>query len=299
MVRMEGESTHLVLATALGATLLLLGCLAAVGGRRTLGIVRAMGISGLFVALFVGVALETLAPPTIASKPYTLAFLPSTALRAEGLAQDPDLRTRYNVDPRLRYLGGSVANLESDYAPDLGPLRRLEVPPVVHSTPRPLPKGVVAMGEAEFGKEVDGLYERAWASVDRTELAPAAERTAFLGTASVGFLLLGLVGLLAGILSLLLRGLSALRDHLRLLWMTADGRYQGVRARALRLGSRELLRWHLRESRPFVSLLTFGLLVALGGALLGLLREEETRSLAHAVFREARDVRFKDALKRP
>lgn len=296
---MNGELTSLALATASGAALLVLSSLAAVGARRTLTFVRGVGLFGVFLAFFVGNVLQSLARPLLAARPYTLAFLPPTVLHAQGLAEDPDLRTRYNVDARLRYLpvrGANVVDLESEYEPQLQGFRLAVVPPVVHSSPTKLPPRVIAMGEAEFGKEIDGLYRQAWATVERAGRGPefrSEQRLAdFIATASIGFLVLGVVGLLGGLLPLAGRMVATVWDSLRLLRRTSGPGYRGARKRALKFGTRALAHWHFAESRSFASLATFGLLLTLGGAVLGLLHEEESRVLAHAVFREAREIRI-------
>lgn len=297
MRAMDGEIAGLTLTAALGAGLLVLGLLAAIGPVRTLKALRGAGLAGALLALFVGTVVQSLARPLVDAPPYTLAFLPTTVLRVQGLAEDPDVRTRYNVDPRLRYLpsrGETVVDLEGSYVPDLDGLRRVEVRPVVHASRAAKPAGVVAMDEAEFGREVDGLYEKAWATLERSERTGAypVGRVEFLGAASVGLLVLGMVGLLAGLVPLLFRLLGAAWDGLRLLRLTASPSYRGVRRRAWRYGFRELMRWHAGEARSFATLATFGLLLGLGGVVLGLLRESKERSLARDVFREAREIRI-------
>lgn len=300
---MEGELSHLVLAASVGAALLVLGTLAAVGGRRTVGLVRGMGLGGILLALFVGVAIETLSLSLVESPPTTLVLLPTTVLRVQALAEDPDLRTRYNVDPRLRYLptgNEQVVDLERPYAYGAG-LRWVKVLPVVHVSPSKTPKGIVTMGDDAFGKEVDGLYERAWSTVVEAGRAPSfassRARLGFASAASVGLLAMGLIGLIGGLVPLLSCWIALLADAGRLVRATKHPSYRGVRGRAIRQGAAGLAEWHRDRWRPFASLATFGALTLLGGVLMGLLREEETRRLAHGVFAEARHLRIEG--KRP
>ena len=291
------DALSFLLAAALGVALLLLGSLAAVGGARTLRLARGFGFVGALLALFVGVVVESLAPSLVESPPYTLAFLPSSVLRVQALAEDPDLRTRYNVDPRLRYLGGEVPNLEAPYARNTG-LRFVKILPVEHASPTPLPAGVVDQGEEAVDREVDGLYERAVATLADAGRPPVLRRLAFLGAASVGFLGLGVVGFLAGAVPLVGRRLALLGDVARLLGATRHRSYRGARGRAIRAGTAGLAAWHGERARPHLALATFGLLVLLGGVLLGLLREEERRRSAHDVFAQARRLRIEGAARR-
>ena len=289
------DASHLFLAAALGATLLLLASLAAVGGGRTLRIVRQFGFAGALLALFTGVVVESLAEPLMRTAPYTLIHLPATILRFQGLAEDPELRTRYNVDPRLRYLGEKVPNLEAPFVVSSG-LRSVTVPPVHHSVPTPLPSNVVEADETEMGQEADGLYRRALATVEGTErdgsIAARSRKADWIGAAGVGFLVLGVVGILAGTVPLLLGAAAFLGDTGRLLFATARPEYRGGRGKALWRGTGALRAWHRERAKPHRALATFGLLATLGGLLLGFLREEETRRIAHDVFAEARTVRI-------
>lgn len=288
------ELSHLALATAVGAALLTFGALAAVGGRRTVRGVRDLGLGGLALALFAGVAAEGLSIPLAESAPYTTLFLPTVDLRAQALMQDADLRARTNVDPRLRYIpsvgGERVPNLESGYRL-AGPLRTVEIPPLRHAAPTRLPRGVEPFADegdpAALRREVAGLYDAA-----RETAGPPDEGRADLArTASVGLLLLGLLGLVAGLLPLALRLLALAWDALRLLFATRTEGYRGARGRAVRAGARGLAQWHFGPARPFASLATFGLLALLGGIVMGFLREEEVRRAAHEVFAEARHLR--------
>ncbi|RYG24345.1 hypothetical protein EON82_11085, partial [bacterium] len=121
---MDGETTRLAYATATGAVLLALAALAWVGPRRAMAILRGAGLYGLFLALFVGVTVQTLAISVVEQTPYTLAFLSTTDLRTQALLEDGDLRTRYNTDGRLRFIPKAgpdqVINLESPYRLDAG-----------------------------------------------------------------------------------------------------------------------------------------------------------------------------------
>lgn len=289
------DASSLLLAAALGTTLLLLASMAAVGGARTLRIVRQFGFTGVFLALFTGVVVESLAEPLMRTSPYTLVHLPPTVLRFQGLVEDPDLRTRYNVDPRLRYLGAKVPDLEVAFVMRNG-IRIVDVPQVRHETPTALPASVVPMGEKAIGEEVDGLYERALATVEESGRGGKVEalirRADWIGAAGFGLLVLGLVSVLAGAVPLLLGGLSFLGDEGRLIVMTASPEYRGARGRALRHGTGALRAWHRKRTAPHRALATFGLLATLGGLLLGFLREEETRGIAHRVFAQARSIRI-------
>ena len=297
------EPSLLALMAAVGAALLLLGLLAAVGGRRTVAVVRGLGIGGILLAVFVGAAVESLSASLAEAPPYTLALLPTRVLRVQALAEDPDLRTRFNVDSRLRYLptgGERVADLEEAYAYG-GGLRRVEVPPVRHSVARRRPAGLAALGEAEVEQEVEGLYDRAWETVRdagrEPELQPSRDRLAFASTASVGLLVVGFVGLVGGLVPLVGRWLALGYDAARLFRATGHASYRGARGRAVRAGTRGLAAWHGERGRPHLSLAALGGLTILAGFLMGLLREEETRRLAHGVFAEARHLRIE--AKRP
>ena len=192
-------ASSLLLAAALGATLLLLALSAAVGGIRTLCIIRGVGVAGALLAVFVGIMVESLAASLVDSPPYSLAFLQTTDLRVEALAQDPDLRTRYNADPRLRYLPriGTITDLETVYDHRSG-IRSVWVPPVFHETPVPKLPSFVTSDATSYGQEVDGLYDRAFSTVETAgrgaDIAARMRRADLLGAASVGFLLLASSG---------------------------------------------------------------------------------------------------------
>lgn len=292
---MEGELSRLILEAAGGAALLTLGSLAAVGGRRTLSSARGLGLAGPLLALFVGATVDRLSVPLVETAPYTDLFRSAGDLRVQALMEDADLRTRTNVDPRLRYIpiaSERVPNLESAYRLDAGPLRPLEFPALRHTSPITFPRGVEPRSDhgdpAVLRQEVAGLYEAAQATVGESEDG-AVE---LLRSTSVGFLALGLMGFVAGVLPLAARLIAALYDSLRLVWATREAGYRGARGRAIRLGTAALADWHFRRSRPFVSLATFGTLTLLGGALLGFVREDATRRIAHRTFTEARHLRI-------
>ena len=292
------EGSHLALMAAVGAGLLLVGSLAAVGGRRTVSLVRGIGLGGVLLAVFVGVTVESLSTSLVESPPYTSVFLPSRALRVQALAEDPDLRTRFNVDPRLRYLpsgGERIADLEEAYAYGSG-LRRMEIPPVRHSVAIRRPPVFAALGDAEVEQEVEGLYGRAWATVRdagrESEFQRPRDRLAFATAASVGLLVLGLIGFVGGLVPLIGHGLALGYDATRLIRATGHRSYHGTRGRAIRAGGRGLAAWHGERARPHRSLATVGTLALLAGFLMGLLREEETQRLAHGVFAEARHLKI-------
>lgn len=282
---------------AVGAALLTLGALAAVGGRRTVRLVRDLGLGGLLLALFVGVATEGLSLSLAEAPPYASFFLSSNDLHTQALMEDADLRARTNVDSRLRYIpsGGleQVPNLESGYRLE-GGLRAVTLPMLRHAAPVTFPPGVeplIQIGDPEaLRREVAGLYETARTTVG--DRAPDEGRLDLDRTASVGLLALGLVGLVAGLLPLTFRLLALLGNALRLLGAVRHRSYRRARGRALRTGLGGLAAWHFERARPFASLATFGLLTLLGGVVMGLLREEETRRVAHAVFAEARHLRI-------
>ena len=294
---MQGELSHLALMAAVGAALLTLGALAAVGGRRTARLVRDLGLGGLLLALFAGVVAEELSLALAEAAPYTSVFLSSNDLRAQALMEDADLRSRTNVDSRLRYIPTSgieqVPNLESGYRLE-GGLRTIVIPMLNHAAPVSFPRGVeplIQEGDPEeLRREVAGLYESARAAVrDHT---PDEGRLDLDRTASVGLFVLGLVGLIAGLLPLIFRLLTLSRDALRLAWAIRHQSYRRTRGRALRVGVQALAGWHFGAAKPYRSLAIFGVLTMLGGVVMGLLREEETRRVAHAVFAEARYLRI-------
>ena len=295
---MDGGLSHLALAAAVGAALLTLAALAAVGGRRAVRLLRDLGLGGVLLALFVGVAAQSLARSLAETTPYTLLFPATNDLRAQALMEDADLRTRTNVDPRLRYIptdGERVPNLESAYRLPVGPWRTLDFPAVRHATPEVPPKGVAPLGEGDseaLRSEVAGLYEGARTTDERAGVLPDEGAADLARTASVGLIALGLVGLIGGLLPLLLRLLALLWDDLRLLRATAHRSYRGARARARRLGVAALAAHRFADARPFANLAMLGLLTLLGGLVMGFLREEETRRTAHAVFVEARHLRI-------
>ncbi len=296
---MDGGLSHLALAAAVGAALLTLAALAAVGSRGAVRLVRDLGLGGVLLALFIGVAAESLARSLAETAPYTLVFPSTVDLDAQALMEDADLRTRTNVDARLRYIstggGDRVPNLESAYRLPIGPWRTLDFPAVQHATPEPLPHGVEPLGEGDptiLRREVAGLYENAKATLERSGARPDEGAADLARTASVGLLVLGLVGLVGGLLPLLVRLLRLLADDLRLVRATRHRSYQGARPRARRAGAAALAAHHFADARPFANLATLGLLTLLGGLVMGILREEETRRAAHAVFTEARHLRI-------
>lgn len=297
---MNGGLSHLALAAAAGAALLALVALAALGGRGAVRLLRDLGLAGVLLALFVGATAESLARSLAEVPPYT-SFFPSTVdLRAQALLEDADLRTRTNVDPRLRYIptggGEQVPNLEAAYRLPVGPWRTIDLPAVRHSAPEPLPKGVLAATEGDpavLRGEVAGLYDDARATVEKSGGLPDEGVADLARTASVGLLALGVVGMVAGLLPLLARSVAFLFDDLRLLRATAHRSYKGARSRARRAGAKGLWAYHFGEARPFANLAMLGLLAVLGGVVMGFLREEETRRVAHAVFAEARHLRIK------
>lgn len=289
---MNGELTHLILTAAVGAALLALAAFVAVGGRRTLHIARGLGLLGLLLALFAGTAVESLSIPLADAAPYNELFLGANDLHIQALMEDPDLRTRYNVDSRLRYIPlGSprVINLDAPYTLDVGPIRTLDFTEAQHTERVTYPKGVEPLGLSndprDLRAEVGGLYEKARAL---TGPAPSQERADFARTSSVGFIAIGLVGLVAGLLPLLIRLWALLGDGLRLLRATAQRGYRGARTRAVRAGLPALAQWHFADARGFGAMATSGLLALLLGLLLGVLREEETRRAAHETFAAAR-----------
>lgn len=289
--------SHVALMAALGAGLLVLGSLAAVGGKRTVVLARGLGWGGVLLSLFIGAAFESLSKPIVESPSYAIAFLPPRILRVQALAMDPDLRTRYNLDPRLRYLpprGERIVDLEAAYITRSG-LRDVAQAPVRHTTVEHRPEGMTAGSAEEVEQEVEGLYEMAWRSVSHEGFEPAEERLGYVSATSVGFLVLGLVGLGAGCIPLIGRAFLLVYDVLRLGRGTSHHSYESVRTRAFLTGARGLWDWHAERARPHVSLAVFGLLTFLGGFLMGLLREEETRSLAYEVFSAARYARIEGA----
>jgi hypothetical protein len=295
----NSETTHLAYATACGAVLLMLSVLAFVGVRRSVDLIRRLGLMGIFLALFVGIVVQSVSIPLVEAPPYTWVFLSTNDLRTQALFEDADLRTRYNVDSRLRYIPadgrGQVINLEAPFRLDAGPWRTVEFPVLEHAVPVATPPGVMPLGfdgdANQLRKEVDGLYEAAQATTGRF----GSPRADLARDASVGLLILGLVGLIGGLVALLVRLLATLRDGLRLFRATSQRAYRGARSRAFRVGFRGLWGWHFQGARPFASLAVFGLLATLAGLLLGLAREDETRRLARSVFREARHMRIDGA----
>ena len=298
MPLVDGALSHLALAAAVGAALLSLAALATLGGRRTSRLVRDLGGGGVLLALFAGVATGSLARSLAETAPYTLLFPTTNDLRAQALMEDADLRTRFNVDPRLRYIPSSgperVPNLESAYRLPVGPWRVLDFPAVRHATRELLPKGVEPTGDGDatiLRREVAGLVESARATVAPTGRLPDEGAADFARAASVGLLALGCAGLVGGGLALLVRLLGLLGDSLRLLRATAHRSYRGARGRARRLGLAALAKHRFADARPYAAQAMLGVLVLLAGLVMGFLREEETRRAAHAVFAEARHLR--------
>ncbi len=297
---MDGDFTHLAYVTACGAALLAVGALSFLGGRRTVGLLRRLSLFGLFLALFVGIAVQSLATSMVDSPPYTDLFLSTNDLRTQALMEDDDLRARYNVDSRLRFIPTrgqeQVPNLEAPYSMDAGPLRHLNFPELHHAVPTDPPHGVASLAasgnSSDLRKEIAGLYESADATVGRS----SSNRADFAGDASVGFLLLGVVGLLGGMVPLLFRTVALVGDAYRLLRATGSRVYRGARVRAFRAGLSGLAEWQFRNARPFANLAMCGVLVTLAGLLMGLAREDETRRQAQFVFREARHLKI-DATK--
>lgn len=296
---MNGEIVGLAYTVATGATLIALAALAWVGPRRALSLLRQLGLYGLFLALFVGVAVQTLAVSVVEKTPYTLAFLSTTDLRTQALLEDGDLRTRYNTDGRLRFIPKdgteTVINLESPYRLDAGPLREVDFKEAFHGKPVAPPAGVAPLSIEGNGddlrKEVAGLYETAAATVGN----PSSIRADLARDASVGFLLLGLVSFLSGLVPLVFRSVDLGGDSLRLVRATSHRSYRGVRGRAIRAGVSGLRDYHFGSARPFANLAVFGLLITLAGVLLGLAREDETRRQAREVFAQARHIRVEGA----
>lgn len=291
------DPSRLLLAAACGAAFLTIAAAAFVGGRRALGLIREASFVGALLALFVGTAVESLSLSLAEAPPYAWAFLSTDDLHVQALLEDPDLRTRYNVDPRLRYIpakGERVVNLESGFRLASGPFRTVDFAVLQHASPVATPTGVepVSMDgdSTALRGEVAGLYETATsvAPPDATSLT----RLDFCRSASVGLSMLGLVLLLAGTIPLLLFALATARDVFGLARMTSGRPYRGARGRAFRLGAAALARWNFRSAGPFATLATFGLLAFLVGIVMGLRREDETRRLAHDVFRAARQIRI-------
>jgi len=293
---MEGDFTQLAYVSASGAALLTVGALSFVGARRTVGLLQRLSLFGLFLALFAGITVQSLATSMVDSPPYADLFLSTNDLHIQALMEDDDLRARFNVDPRLRFIptsgGEQVPNLDAPYSLDAGPLRHLEFPELYHLHPTDPPHGVATLAafgnSSDLRKEVAGLYESADAAVGR----PSSVRADFARDTSVGLLLLGLIGLVGGVIPLLFRVAGLARDAYRLLRATGNRAYRGARVRAFRTGLSGLAQWHFRTARPFVNLATCGLLVTLAGLLMGLAREDETRRHAQFVFREARHLKI-------
>lgn len=289
------DVASLLLSAACGATLLVLCAVAFVGGRKSIPLMREMGGTGLLVALFIGVVADSLSASLAQSPPYTTLFLPTEILRIQGLLEDPDLRTRYNVDPRLRYIpmdGSTVINLESEYRLEAGPLRRATIPALHHEDPVRRPAGVAPLSpEGDsilLRQEVSGLYAAAAPFAEDPE---AEARLRFTRTASVGLWGLGSVLLAAGLLPLIFYCGETVWDLGRLYRATSGSAYRGGRVGALRLGAAALVRWNFRRASSSFSLGTVGLLAALLGGVIGLRHEDETRQRAHDVFQRARLAR--------
>lgn len=293
---LNSDLAHLAYVSASGAALLAVGALSFLGARRTVSLVQRLSIFGVFLALFVGIALQGVAASLVDAPPYNLLFRPTDDLRAQALMENDDLRTRYNTDGRLRFIpthsDAPVINLEAAYHLEEGPFRSLDFPELIHGIPVDPPAGVASVAASwspkELRQEVAGLYESAESAVGPVD----SSRADFARDVSIGFLLLGLIGIVGGIVPLVFRAFGLVWDGKRLLRATSERVYRGVRGRALRSGMAGLAEYHFRPARPFGNLAVCGLLIALAGLLMGLVREDEVRRQSLAVFREARHLRI-------
>lgn len=289
---MEGDLTHLALATALGtAVLVALGLLIGRKPQRAGG-----GLALVFVGLLVGQVLESIAPPAVLG-------LSDDDLRVAALMDDADLRNRFNVDGRLRFIptegSETIVNLESGYRID-APLRTVDFGPVRHETYSPSPRSIEQkVDNGDYPKlrgEVAGLYRTSQARVVADgrfvpNLRPLAARSEATGPAAYAFLLIGVVTLVVALGWSVVLLYRWRRDVARLGRMAEAEGYAGGKREAMRQGSPALKRLHFGPAARLPVFWSVGAGMSVAGLLAGIAHEHAEQTLALETFRAARFLR--------